>query len=186
MSDLVAEHLLAMPCVLLEGTIAISETPLGIENMVYGRAAALPETIKIRYQGDDLSELLRSLSAAPFGDKDLCILFDGFDWTNTVLQESLKKQNWANAATALFALQAPQEVTFAEEVTPFEDDPAADEEFEDDLDEDEEGFEMRTYIIKQGFFSYGKHGPQGIRGTPLDSAFRRHFGAEIWFDYDYS
>lgn len=185
-SDLVTEHLLAMPCTLLEGTIAISETPLGIENMVHGRAAALPETIKICYQGDNLSELLQSLSAAPFGATDLCILFNGFDWSNAALQESFKKQNWANAATALFALQNPQEVTFAEEVAPFEDDPAADEEFEDDLDEEAEGFEMRTYLIQQGFFSYGKRGPDGIGGTPLDSVLRRHFGAEIWFDCDYS
>lgn len=185
-SDLVTEHLLAMPCALLEGTIDISETPLGFRNMLTG-AAALRETIKIRYQGDDLAELLQSLSAAPFGITDLCVLFDGFDWTNIALQESFKKQNWANAATALYALQAPQEVTFGEELPPFEEGAGEDEEFEDDPDEEEEGFfEIRTYMVQQGFFSYGKRGPEGIRGTPLDSVFRRHFGAEIWFDCDYS
>ena len=184
-SDLITEHLLTMPCALLEGTIAISETPLGIENIVLGRTA-MPETIKIRYRGDDLLELLRSLNAAPFGAADLCILFDGFDWTNAALKESFKKQNWANAWTALFVLQAPQEVTFAEELTPFEGNSDENEEFENDPDEDEEGFETRTYMIQQGFFSYGKRGPEGIRDTPLDSVFRRHFGAEVWLDYDYS
>jgi hypothetical protein len=184
-SDLITEHLVAMPCALLEGTIAISETPLGIEQMVFGRTA-MSETIKIRYQGDDLSELLRSLSTAPFGAADLCILFGGFDWTNTALNESFKKHHWSNARTALFALQAPQEVTFAEELTPFEDDSDEDEEFEHDPDENEEGFEVRTYMIQQGFFSYGKRGPEGIKDTPLDSVFRRHFGAEVWLDYAYS
>ncbi len=184
-SDLITEHLVAMPCVLLEGTIPISETPLGIENMVFGRTT-LPETIKIRYQGDNPSELLRLLSAAPFGAADLCILFAGFDWTNAALRESFKKQNWANACAALFALQAPQEVTFAEDLTPFEDDSGEDEEFEDDPDEHEEGFEIRAYMIRQGFFCYGKRGPEGIKDTPLDPVFRRHFGAEVWLDYDYS
>lgn len=184
-SDLITAHLVAMPCALLEGSIAIKEIPLGIEHMVFG-ITAMPETINIRYQGDDLSELLRSLSAAPFGAADLCFVFDGFDWTNTALSESFKKQNWANACTALFALQVPQEATFAEEVTPFEDDSDEDEEFEYDPDEAEEGFEIRTYMIQQGFFSYGKRGPEGIKDTPLDPVFRRHFGAEVWLDYAYS
>jgi hypothetical protein len=186
-SDLVTEHLVATPCTLLEGTIPISEIPLGIENMVHGYGAAtLPETIKIRYQGSDLPELLRSLSAAPFGATDLCVLFDGFDWANATLQESFKQQHWANAAAALFALQAPQEVIFHEEITPFLEETDEDEEFEADPDEEEETLEIRTYTIQQGFFSYGKRGPEGIKDTPLDPVFRRHFGAEVWLDYDYS
>jgi hypothetical protein len=184
-SDLITERLLAMPCALLEGIINISETPLHFHDMLTG-TAPLPDTIKIRYQGDSLPELLRAISAAPFGASNLCVVFDGFDWTNTTLSESFQKQNWANAYTALYALQAPQEITFHEELTPFEEGTGEDEEFEDDPDEDEETIDVRTYMVRQGFFSYGKSGPEGIKDTPLDPVFRRSFGAEIWLDYDYS
>ena len=100
--ELLDHALVTMPCAILGGAISV-EYPLAVANVAASFPGEIPEDLDIYYKGDDRVSLIKTLAEVPYGQSDLCIWFEGFNWQNPSLAESFGRQGYANADLLLYA-----------------------------------------------------------------------------------
>ncbi len=162
--DLVNKDLVAMPCAILGGNVS-ADSPLGMGNAALNSREARQDNIDVYYKGDDSISLLRTLSEFPYGQSDLCIWFNCFNWNNPDISRSFGKQGCANADVLLYALAKTQTLQCYDA-------------FQGTIGEEHEvQFCLRTA---------GKNGPWDIAETPLEPLLKRHFGPDLIVDCSYS
>lgn len=117
------------------------------------------------YKGEDDISLLKTLREVPFGQSDLCVWFDHFNWKNPTLAESFNQCGYYNADIILYALAQPRPIVCY------------------DLILGEIGEEHTVQFCLR---TAGKSGPWDIAGTPLEPRLQRHFGSDLIVDCTYS
>lgn len=109
---------------------------------------------------------LRTLKEVPYGQCDVGVWFEGFNWQNSALREDFGRSGYANVIeVSLCAFAAPHTMVSY------------------DLIMGEVGEERE---IQYCFRSYGNRGPWDIAETLLDPLLRRHFGNDLIVECSYS
>ncbi len=163
-ADLIDQALVTMLCAILGGAISV-EYPLAVANVATSFTGEKPEALDIYYKGEDRVSLIKTLAEVPYGQTDLCLWFEGFNWQNPSLAASFGRQGYANADLLLYALAQPRPLRCFDC-------------FAGTLGEE--------HTIQVCVRATGNRGPWGIAGTPLEALLARHFGVDVLVDRSYS
>lgn len=165
-SDLLVEELVTLPCAVLGGAISV-ESPLGMTNVALYFPKEIKEGIQVYYKGEDTVALFKALEAFPYGQSDLCVWFQGFNWENPEIREDFEAAGNHNANVLLYALARPQMVRCYNPYAP---------------EEDEAGNE---YEVQTCFRTSANYGPHDI-GDMLLEFLEDHLGPDLIIDCSYS
>jgi hypothetical protein len=185
--DLLQREIVQMPCALLSGHVD-ADSPLGIANLfihhryINGEWVTFPldfppgtnlhqkdGSVTIHYCGERVEELLKAVSSAPYGTRDLCVWFECLNFDN----EEVRSTGSYNADVVVYALAQPQEVFYEVEIEA--------EVNEDDMEEDEYSdtvMQMHVHTVQSCFRTTGSSGPYKTC-TPMDTIFKRYFGNDF-------
>lgn len=124
-----------------------------------------PEALDLYYKGGDRVSLIKTLAEVPYGQVDLCVWFEGFNWQNPSIAESFGRQGYANADLLLYALAQPRPLRCIDCFA---------------------GTIGEEHTIQVCLRTAGNRGPWDIAETPLFPLLARHFGADMLVDRSYS
>jgi hypothetical protein len=161
-SELLIDELVALPCAVLGGAVSV-DLPLGMANAAEFFPKESEEGVQVYYKGEDTVAFFKTLEAFPYGQSDLCVWFDCFNWQNPELKEDFQEEGYSNASILLYALTHPQTVICSDA-----------------------GEVRGEYEVQSCFRTSGKNGPEDIVNTPLEPFLEHHFGSELIIDCAYS
>jgi hypothetical protein len=207
--DLLRHEIVMMPCALLSGDFISVGSSLSIANnfihhsYIDGKWITFPldfpsgtrlhgkqgGTSVVHYCGEDIEELLKAVSSAPYGTRDICVWFEGLNWDNNEISSALPY----NADVLVYSLTKPQKLSFfyedSEEGELMGHELAGNEidEYKDVVEEELgwRGIQMRIYAVQSCFRTIGNGGP--FKTYPLmDAIFERYFSKDFIVDYSCS
>jgi hypothetical protein len=195
--DLLRREIVMMPCAIVSADYLDATSPLSIaNNFIHHRyingewitypldfppGTHLPGTGVVHYCGESVEDLLKALSKAPYGGRDLCVWFEGLNFDN----EEVRSTGSYNADVVIYVLAEPQKILY------IADGPAGRAEMNRDELEDMDGEDLNiemeacTYVVQTCFRTIGKSGPYKTCAL-MDAIFERYFGKDFIIDCSYS
>lgn len=192
-SDHIKQHIVALPCILLQGDFKEATKPYAIS---YHTAQKLHEPAPTGYlRRRDLSvlavcdhedALTQALQKAPYGEQDLYVLFKSLDLSNEMVRSWFLAQypeHREEQAVVFYALAQPQNVLVVLSGARDIDDNVIDEETLEEMSR-QNTLPHRLWAngkncSMQWFFSLGADRGPGTIPPEIQTVFARHFGDDL-------